>query len=230
MGDRIDDLMTKRWSDLKKQVACGLDVKPSLDKYVPIEPVSEARPYRQVSITWEEEFRGSVLPELSRCLPKHEGALELSLSLGLAVEALEDDFDQVCETVKALARKARRRERQALLLLIDKKVAIPTPYTLEKVKEGAASLSRPCRLIVISGDETAKQAVKQGVVEDSIDPQVAFPAGVVAMLLQLGDGPRWRRVVDDLTPTWQRQSATQVQLRLSERFFLDNADRAIKFA
>ncbi|HEX5914717.1 MAG TPA: hypothetical protein VFY54_16470, partial [Rubrobacter sp.] len=220
MGDRIDDVMTKRWPDLSKHVSDGLGVKPSLNKYVPVESFGEARPYRIDSMTWEPALPDGLLPQLRRCVPAFKGALELLLSLTLRVDDLENEIDSVRDQVRDFSQKAREREREVLLLLLAQEAREVTPYTLDAVADGVDSLKKPCRLIAASGDVTAKKAVEQGIVEDRVDPQTTFPTGVQAMLLKLGRGPGWYQVDGDLTPTWQRVAVSKVELRLSERFFL----------
>lgn len=216
--------MTKRWPRLIESISGGLDLKPALKDYVPAEPMKDATPYRTSEIRWDEAIPGLLL-----CLPTLEGAFELSLSMDLTVDALEDEagFKRLLEEVGGFAREARLRERRALLFLLDADVAGVAPYTREGIFESVNALSRPCRLIGAS-DETAKWAVRRGIVEQSVDPQVEFPSGAAAILLNLGTGPKWRRVVEDLTPTWYRGSESEVRLRLSERFFLDNPNSVIR--
>lgn len=227
MGDRIDDLMTRRWPKISEAVSGGLDVKPAVDNYVPADPMKDSRPYRVTGMKRDEVIPG--WPGLVVCQPVLEGAFELSLTIDLAVNDLEDEdgFTQAIEEVRRFAREARLSERRALLLLLDAGAGRIAPYTHEGVLESIDLLSRPCRLIASPG-EISKWAERHGVVEESVDPQVELPSGAGAILLSLGDGPRWRRVVDDLLPTWQRQSTTEVRLRLSERFFLDDPNRAVR--
>jgi hypothetical protein len=223
VGDRIDDLMTERWPRLKESVSCGLAVKPTLEEFVTAEPVEDATPYRTSVIEWEE-----VMPALFLCRPAIEGAFELSVSMSLTIDDLKDEasFKQLLDQVQGFAHDARRSERQALLYLLDAEARI-APYTPEGIFESVDELSRPCRLIGVP-DETAKWAVRRGIVEQSVDPQIEFPSGAAAIILSLGSGPKWRRVVDDLLLTWHRGSETAARLRLSERFFLDNPSTAIR--
>lgn len=225
MGDHIDDLMTKRWPALTGAVSAGLKtVKPALKEYVPVEPMKDATPYRPSTISWDP-----ISTFLSQCNVHVDGAYELSVTHNLDVDTLDDDvgFKLLTDGVEDFARRVRRAEREVLFLFLDSAESDAFPYTRVGIIDGVEILSRPCRLIGVS-DELAKRVVKEGIVEQSVDPQNGFRSGAKAVLLNIGTGPKWRRLAADLTPTWQRTSDAEVELRLSERFFLDNPTRVCK--
>jgi hypothetical protein len=240
MADRIDDLMGKHWPELLKQVATGLALGPALEKFLPVGRLTDAKPYR-VNSHWSQArtARSSIAQlvdatgqrglELRRYDPTPEGAYELLVTHRLEVGELKDNYDRVMTDVKLFAQEARRLELRTVLWLLSRAAVTYGRFDNARIKRAVKSLSPPCRLIAPKDDKTAQAAKTQGVVEDHVAPQGALAAGVFAMLLPLATGPSVDRVVDDLTCTWQRTPGTQVDIFVSERFFVNNPDRAARF-
>ncbi len=236
MGDRIDDLMTKLWPQLQKEVSAGLALKPEIDKYLPIDPQKDAKPYRLTSAGWDPAHPIPAILGVGttasiqrfRTSGAFEGAFELSIRLDLSIDTLEDGEDGLCQTVRNFALGARFFERGAILLRLGDNKPIQT-YDEAAIRTAVGRYPGPCRLIVKSKNETADNAKKSGLVDDVVDSESQLPGGVEALLLALYDGPMLRRAVDDLTPTWLRDSNNDgVTICLSERFFLDRRTRAVR--
>jgi hypothetical protein len=238
VGDNIDDLMAKALPGINKAVAGGLGVKPPLEDLIPVEQLSDAQPYRVTQTSWQEHPRRDVvvarLPkptgfDLREFKGEVRGAVELVLSRRIEPDDLETNPDEVHTFARALAEDARFAERSTVLDLIAKGAGDGGAYDTQSVKDQVAELKGLSRLI--GTGSPAKKGAEEGWIDSAVDPGGALPFGVSALLIRIGSGPVVGRVVDDLTLTWRRTANNKIELRLSERFFVDGiTGAAVRFA
>lgn len=234
MGDRVDDLMTMIWPKLEEEVTAGLDLKPPLKDYLPVDKLAKSEPYRLMeSPDWEDcqsiPTSGSSLRRF-RTNDAFEGAYELAVRFRVSMYTLEDDQRALPQRGKQFAERARLAERQAALTLLGDDNPVGA-YNKDVIVAAAADRypEGPVRLVVRHTGETSEAVKKSGVVDTVVDAHGLLPKGVMAILLTLNNGPTVRRVVDDFTATWMRSPGGGVTLTLSERFFLDHPTRAVRF-
>ncbi len=220
---------------IESEITTGLKVDPTLDKFVFVEVLPEALPYR-VTTDWtphDDQSRivsPSFPPGVSihQCVEKSfGGAIELAIDLKVALDDLTDNETLTMQSIKDFAQSAAHVERRTVLWLMADSATLEPVYSLETIKARASALHAPSRLIA-NGD-IADTAKKDGFVDEVVSPMGSLPEGTSAMLVRLGAGPTVQRVVDGFTVTWRRMSDSNVRLRLSVRFFM-NGEGAIKFS
>lgn len=233
MSDDVEDLVGKLLPKLRSAVTDGLKSGPKLETYLDLDPLTDPQPYR-VDVTWQTYSHehclgvGGVLyhASLEQCIPQSHGAIELALVWDVDVVDMRDNARKLLDGAKSFAERARDFERKTVLWMVAEKAIEGGSYGLDSVKWHVAEQGGSWRLIASGSDADA--AKKEGVVEELVAPIGCLPAGVTAMLVRLRTGPTMRRVVDDLTLTVHRLSTEAVQLKLSERFFLEG-DGAVRF-
>ncbi len=224
MGDRFDDLMAKCRPDIEKRITAGLAEGRKLESYVRVDALEHPSSYRMTSTPWIDKERSEDLV-LRQCNPLAEGAWELVRTMNVEVDQLRDNSRKVLDDVKEFAKSARQEERRIVMKLIaDEKPDID--YDVDNVVTEVERLQGPCRLI--GKGQIANEAKKRGIVEEVTEPDESLPTGVSAMLIRMTNGPAVQRV-EDLSLSWQRKAADRIEFRLSERFFMDGVEHAVKF-
>lgn len=245
MPDDIESLIEQRLPALTAAAKKGLgqDAK-ILEQCLPVSTTKETQLVR-FDVEWQDAGRpmgppgaagpiagsaGARLRFLKKSEPRVSArAYEFLMTLVVGRDKLLEST--LTDDVENLATAARTQERMVVLELMSgaRQPATAVAYDTAGVAAAVWTLeeraNRQCRLI--GAGEVAKDAKQFGPVVDVVDPKGALRIGV-GLIVATVNGPRMERVVDDLTLTWRHTSQPdEIELRISERFFLLRAAESV---
>lgn len=233
--EHIDALVAKSWPDISKAVREGLAAKPELKTLVGVDSWRDAPAPRLVAPAWKHHPL-TPTPRLSdppctrdlRVSAPWGDALEVRLTTTIAADQLADTPDEAARTAGRLALLTSDFERRSVIGIVcaAAEQGTGTP-TLRAVRDQTDPLLGG-RLI--TRRPALAEAARRTAAFESVSEDVGvLPPSVDTLVVATYSGPLVRWLTDGLTLSWTRVDEESIRLRVSGRFFVDNAGQSVAF-
>jgi hypothetical protein len=225
MPDKVERLVGKALPVFQGAVTAAAAEDHSLAQLVPvIQDASGTLPYRQVGAAGREGRE-----PLERLKGTVEWAYEFTCRQSYDLEQLDVSAESLKRLADTFAKSAHERERDAVFSLLKADDRRRGPLSADSLRAVLTEVNRSCRFVGVS--PVAEEEKKSGALEEvkRYSSGKENPPGTGGMLVPLHMGPVVMRLVDGLVVDWVRLSPTEVEVQISERFFLDDPGQAVWF-
>lgn len=216
-ADRVTQAMTDVWPKVVAAMEKGLrsnDAGPAIGDLITTRALEDALPFTAKVEFLREAGLHPAKVSVSSSAYQFLGRLNFR-----DADELRDNLAEELGEIRRWATEQRRAERNEIVKLVIA-ASKSRPFTIQSIETATAESPGSWRLIGRE-DGTAKDARTRGLIDDIAKPPGSILGPNNALLVRLASGPLLSRIVEDLTPTWQRLGNDGVSFIVTSRFFVD---------